>query len=130
MTEFHKIGFRAAPAPEAVAPTMIYPASEPEPEPEREKATLTVDGRVVPISSDRVVIGRSRECDVRVDDGNVSRRHAEISRDGGDGWAVVDLGSTNGTEVNGRRITKRTPLGDGDRIAIGGTELVFGRSST
>ena len=92
--------------------------------------TLTVDGRVVPVSGDRVVVGRSRECDVRVDDNNVSRRHAELSRDEDSEWSVVDLGSTNGTEVNGRRITRRTPVRDGDRIAIGGTELVFGRPST
>ncbi len=116
----------AAPVAEAAAPTMVYPA----PEPPRETASLTVGGRVVPLASDRIVLGRSRECDVRVDDGNVSRRHAELKRDPDTGWSVVDLGSTNGTEVNGRRIAKRTPLGDGDRIAIGGTELVFGRSTT
>ena len=115
------------PIVEAAAPTMVYPAPA---EPERETASLTIDGRVVPLASDRVVIGRSRECDIRVDDGNVSRRHAEVSRDGESGWVVVDLGSTNGTEVNDRRITKRTPLDDGDRIGIGGTDLVFGRSST
>ena len=113
---------------ELPAETVIYPAP-PEPERERpsERATLTVDGRVVPLVSDRVVIGRSRECDVRVDDGNVSRRHAELGCDdgAGTGWSVVDLGSTNGTEVNGRRIARRTRLEDGDRIAVGGTELVF-----
>ena len=115
----------AVPFVEAAAPTMVYPA----PEPPRETASLTVDGRVVPLASDRVLIGRSRECDVRVDDGNVSRRHAELKRED-IGWSVVDLGSTNGTEVNGRRIAKRTPLEDGDRIAVGGTELVFGRTTT
>ena len=119
----------AAPATEAIAATMVYPVS-PEPEAPREVATVTVDGRVLPISSDRIVIGRSRECDVRVEDGNVSRRHAEVSRDGSEGWTVVDLGSTNGTELNGRRITKRMTLEDGDRIAVGGTELVFGHSRT
>jgi hypothetical protein len=119
----------AVPAAEPVAATMVYPA-RPEPDEPQELASLTVDGRVVPIVTDRVVIGRSRECDVRIEDGNVSRRHAELNRDDGPGWTVVDLGSTNGTEVNGRRITKRTPLDDGDRIAIGGTELVFGRSLT
>ena len=118
-----------APVAEAVAATMVYPAPPERDEPQ-EVATLTVDGRVVPLSSDRVVIGRSRECDVRVEDGNVSRRHAELSRDGGSDWTVVDLGSTNGTEVNGRRITKRTSLDDGDRIGIGAAELVFGRSLT
>ena len=96
---------------------------------QREQVTLTVDGRVVPLSSSRVVVGRSRECDVRVDDGNVSRRHFELVQDGPTAWAVVDLGSTNGTEVNGRRIRGKTRVDDGDRIAIGGTELVFGRST-
>jgi pSer/pThr/pTyr-binding forkhead associated (FHA) protein len=41
---------------------------------------------------------------------------------------VVDLGSTNGTEVNGRRVQRRTPLDDGDRITIGSTELLFERT--
>ena len=125
-----------APVIDAPAPTMIYrtepevPADVPEePDEPREVVTLTVGDRVVPVSSDRVVLGRSRECDVRVDDGNVSRRHAEIGRDASSGWAVVDLGSTNGTELNGRRITKRTPLEHGDRIGIGGTEVVFERAS-
>jgi len=128
----------AVPVPAASLPTppvdipeatVIYSAPDaPPPAPPRPDVTLTVDGRVVPLSSDRAVIGRSRECDVRIDDGNVSRRHAELSRDHDERWTVVDLGSTNGTEVNGRRITRRTPLADGDRIAIGGTELVFGRA--
>ena len=117
-----------APAVEPIAATMVYPAQEREAP--QELATLTVDGRVVPLSSTRVVIGRSRECDVRVEDGNVSRRHAELSRDESSGWTVVDLGSTNGTEVNGRKVTKRTSLDDGDRIGVGGTELVFGHSAT
>jgi pSer/pThr/pTyr-binding forkhead associated (FHA) protein len=107
---------------------MIYRSSDAaEPEPPRERATLTIDGRMIPLSADRVVLGRSRECDIQIEDGNVSRRHAELDRDDS-GWTVVDLGSTNGTEVNGRRITRRTTLDDGDRIGIGGTELVFGRS--
>jgi hypothetical protein len=119
------------PAAEAVAATMVYPSGpEPDEPAPREIATLTVDGRVVPLSSDRIVVGRSRECDVRVEDGNVSRRHAELHRDGDGGWSVVDLGSTNGTEVNGRRIAKRTALDDGDRVGVGGTELVFGHSTT
>ena len=127
-----------APLVEAPAETIIYRAEPEPPEPEEEAApqappevvTLTVGERVIPVSSDRVVVGRSRECDVRLDDGNVSRRHFELGRTEDSGWAVVDLGSTNGTEVNGRRITRRTPLDDGDRIAIGGTELVFGRTLT
>lgn len=128
-----------APAPPleapAVAATMIYRQAEPEPaspavavapEPPSEVVTLTVDGRAHPVTATGVVIGRSRECDLRVADGNASRRHAEVSQDG-DGWVVADLGSTNGTELNGRRITRET-LTDGDRITIGATEIVFGRT--
>jgi predicted component of type VI protein secretion system len=126
------------PAAEAPAATVVYRPDEeldlaPEPEPEepeeeRERVTLTVGGRVVPVSSDRVVVGRSRECDVRVDDGNVSRRHFELVQESPSTWVVVDLESTNGTEVNGRKVQRRTALDDGDRITIGSTELVFERS--
>ncbi len=132
----------AAPAAAAVpwpddapAATMIYrsreqaagePEGAPPPEPERELVTLTLAGRTHPITSRSVVIGRSRECDLRVSDGNASRRHAEVVQEGAT-YLVVDLGSTNGTELNGRRIT-REKLADGDRITIGATDLVFGRA--
>jgi hypothetical protein len=120
---------------EAPSATMIYrpreqptdePVSTPPPEPERELVTLTLAGRAHPITSRSVVIGRSRECDLRIADGNASRRHAEVMQDGAT-YLVVDLGSTNGTELNGRRIT-REKLTDGDRITIGATDLVFGRA--
>jgi pSer/pThr/pTyr-binding forkhead associated (FHA) protein len=71
------------------------------------------------------VLGRSRQADVYVTDANVSRRHAEVVREGSDYW-VVDLGSTNGTHVNGERV-QRTRLEDGDVITIGSTDVVFGR---
>jgi hypothetical protein len=130
----------SAPAPALVpevmpSATMIYrpreqaddlPESTPPPEPERELVTLTLAGRAHPITSRSVVIGRSRECDLRVVDGNASRRHAEVVQEGAT-YVVVDLGSTNGTELNGRRIT-REKLTDGDRITIGATDLVFGRA--
>jgi hypothetical protein len=124
-----------APLPvEAPAATVVYRpgdqqgAPPEEPVEERERVTLTVAGRVVSLSGDRVVVGRSRECDVQVEDGNVSRRHFELVHEPPSTWVVVDLGSTNGTEVNGRKVQRRTALDDGDRITIGGTELVFGRS--
>jgi FhaA, N-terminal domain/FHA domain len=122
-------------ASEPPAATMVYrpqvPLSEddgPPSEVVREEVTLTVDGRVLPVTTGRVVVGRSRECDVRVDDGNVSRRHCELVQEGPTAWVVSDLGSTNGTEVNGRRVSGRRRLDDGDRITIGSTELVFGRT--
>lgn len=107
------------------AATMVYGSPEPEPIPELEVVTLTIDGRAHQVTSEQVVLGRSRECDIRVVDGNVSRRHAELRRIGDDYW-LVDLGSTNGTELNGRPV-RREQVGDGDRITIGSTEIVFGR---
>jgi pSer/pThr/pTyr-binding forkhead associated (FHA) protein len=96
------------------------------PEPVREVVTLTVAGRTHEITKPSVVLGRSREADLRVADVNVSRRHAELRQEGATYW-IVDLGSTNGLEVNGKR-TDRARMRDGDRITIGSTEIVFGRS--
>jgi pSer/pThr/pTyr-binding forkhead associated (FHA) protein len=125
----------AIPVVEAPAATMVYRPEVPltaddgpPAEVVRERVTLTVDGRTIPVTTGKLVVGRSRECDVRVDDGNVSRRHFELVQDGPTTWVVADLGSTNGTEVNGRRVSGRKRLDDCDRITIGGTELVFGRS--
>jgi pSer/pThr/pTyr-binding forkhead associated (FHA) protein len=105
---------------EQAAPGEIPPPAAPE------LVTVTLGGQAHPITSRSFVIGRSRECDLRVSDGNASRRHAEITREG-DSFVLVDLGSTNGTELNGRRIS-REELANGDRITIGATDLVFGRS--
>jgi hypothetical protein len=113
---------------ESVLPTPASPEPDPEPEPAQEIVTLSVNGRELPIRTDRVVIGRSRECDVRVDDANASRRHAELHRTGGSFW-LSDLGSTNGTELNGKRV-QRSEVADGDVITIGSTELRFTRRVT
>jgi hypothetical protein len=125
----------AVPMPVPPAATMVYRPEVPltaddgpPPDVVREQVTLTVDGRTIPVTAGRVVVGRSRECDVRLDDGNVSRRHFELVQEGPTAWAVADLGSTNGTEVNGRRVSGRKRVADGDRITAGGTELVFGRT--
>lgn len=71
------------------------------------------------------VIGRSRRCDIVVDDPNISRQHAEL-RSQNDGYMVRDLDSTNGVRVN-RRPVKQAVLQHGDRIEMGSTELVFER---
>jgi pSer/pThr/pTyr-binding forkhead associated (FHA) protein len=70
------------------------------------------------------VLGRSRECDIVLDDVGVSRRHAEI-RPTPEGWTLADLGSTNGVRLNDRRLRGTQPLQLGDRIELGSTELVF-----
>lgn len=77
----------------------------------------------ISITRDPVVIGRLSSSDVVLSDPNVSRRHAELRREGGR-WTLVDLGSTNGTLVNGK-LAKEHPLSDGDRIAFGTSELLF-----
>jgi hypothetical protein len=70
-----------------------------------------------------VAIGRSPESDITIVDSNVSRQHAEI-QPRGDGFIVVDLGSTNGTRVNGVRVAERE-LQDGDELAFGNTRMIF-----
>lgn len=76
-----------------------------------------------PLAEHSIALGRSQECDITLLDTNVSRRHAEI-RPRGDGFVVVDLGSTNGTRVNGVPVSERE-LRDGDEITLGNTRLVF-----
>jgi len=125
-----------APAPD-VAPgaTMVYKPKQPDTQAvsaeelglEREVATLSWDGKQHEIEKRRVVIGRSKDCDIQVADPNVSRRHAEVRQEGAAYW-VVDLDSTNGMEVNGRRL-KRAKLRPGDTITVGATELVFRREA-
>jgi len=90
---------------------------------EREVAILTWDGETRRIDKRRVVLGRSRECDIQVEDPNVSRRHAELRQEGSSYW-IVDLDSTNGVEVNGRRV-KRAKLEDGDTFTVGSTDVTF-----
>jgi hypothetical protein len=84
---------------------------------------LLPDGGRVNIGVEPVVIGRLPELAVVLGDPNVSRRHAEVHRVG-DAIAVADLGSTNGTKVNGRPIREQY-LENGDEITVGSTSLVF-----
>jgi FhaA, N-terminal domain/FHA domain len=112
--------YRAAPV-ETEAASAEDLGVEPEPEP----ATVTVNGRAYDLKKPSVVIGRSKDCDIRVSDPNISRQHAEIRQEGSTYW-IVDLDSTNGTSVNGRAL-KRAKLDDEDRITLGSTELVFRR---
>lgn len=72
-----------------------------------------------------VSLGRSSSCDIPLSDTESSRRHALINpQAGGELW-IVDLGSTNGTYVNGRRLLRPTRLADGDKLAIGKCEFTF-----
>ena len=103
-------------------PEKIEPAASPAP-------TLVVreNGRerTVKLSGEIATIGRLPQCEVAIADKGASRRHAQIRLKHGVA-TLTDLGSTNGTEVNGHPV-QTTTLDDGDRISIGATVLVFRR---
>ena len=121
--------------PEAGA-TMIYKAAEPvqteavsaaELGLEPELMTLTLEGKTHELTMPRAVLGRSKDCEIQLADPNASRRHAEVRLEEGSYW-LIDLDSTNGTELNGKRVD-RGKLAVGDRITIGETEIAFGRKA-
>lgn len=87
------------------------------------RAVVAGAGRRTVLGGHRVTLGRSRDCDIVVDDANVSRHHAELRHEDG-AWRVIDLGSTNGVKVNRRRV-EQAELHHGDRITLGLTDLDF-----
>jgi hypothetical protein len=120
-------GDEAAPSAGDFGHTMVYSpdrqARRLEPDHDRSQALLIAEGRRNVLTGERVLVGRSRECEVVVSDPNVSRRHIELRR-GERGWTAIDLGSTNGMKINGRRVGQ-AQLDPGDRITIGVTDLTF-----
>jgi hypothetical protein len=132
MAQYGRRGEEEAP-PETATPgaTMIYkPRTQPteaaslaELGVEKEVAVLRWNGERRVLDQRRAVLGRSRDADVQIEDPNISRRHAEIVQEGSAYW-LVDLGSTNGTEVDGRRV-QRARLEDGSRFTLGETTVTF-----
>ena len=90
---------------------------------EHQGALVLPDGRRVQLGDQPAVIGRLPDCAVSLADAQVSRRHAEV-RPAGEGFAVADLGSMNGTTVNGVAVRERE-LVDGDEIGVGSTTIRF-----
>jgi len=78
---------------------------------------------VVPLGAEHVVVGTLSSATIRIEDPTVTRRHARVSFEAGRYW-VEDLGSDNGTYVNGARV-RRHALSDGDRVQCGRLELLF-----
>lgn len=84
---------------------------------------LLPTGDRVPLGEYVVTVGRANDCTIVLGDPNVSRHHAEI-RPAGDGFLVVDLGSTNGTKINGAKVGQHL-LRDGDEVCFGNTVMNF-----
>jgi hypothetical protein len=87
------------------------------------RSMLVGSGKRTVLSGSRVLIGRSRDADIQLDDPNTSRRHAEVRRHG-DSWVIADLGSTNGIKVNGSRVSE-AELRPGDEVTLGLVKLRF-----
>lgn len=111
--------------------TMIYGTAGRIAEPLEERAhvrqataVLLLGARRLIVGSGGATLGRSRQCDIVVDDPNVSRTHAELRPRGGS-WVLTDLGSTNGSSVNGRRVDAPTVVKPGDEIELGTAAMRF-----
>jgi hypothetical protein len=111
--------------------TMIYSNAGRVAEPLEERARsrqqtalLLIDDRRMVVGPTGVTLGRSRKCDVVLNDPNVSREHAEVRPRGG-GWVLADLGSTNGVRLNGRRIDQPEVIKPGDEIELGSSSIIF-----
>ncbi len=120
----------ATPAPSA-AKTMVFTGNPDDLMQQRGAAAVgharlidTATNRPYELSSARITIGRESRNNIAIPDINVSRTHAELTLTSQGVWTVTDLGSTNGTYVNGRAIASQ-PLSEGDHISIGTTDLVF-----
>lgn len=125
----------AAPQPQAMpqqaANTVMFagagvPGQQPAQPRQASRARLidTAANRAIDLASARVTLGRESRNDITIPDINVSRSHAEISLSPQGAWVITDLGSTNGTYVNGRAVASQ-PLNEGDHIAMGSTNFVF-----
>ncbi|MHB8241136.1 MAG: FhaA domain-containing protein [Solirubrobacteraceae bacterium] len=88
------------------------------------RALLVLGSRRLLVPPGGGVVGRSRDCEIVLEDTGVSRHHAEL-RPSADGWTVADLGSTNGVLVNGQEIRGVQLLQSGDRLELGTTQIVF-----
>ena len=114
--------------------TMVYSAvrerqadrsdREPAPSPTTTRAIVSLDDRRYVLEGPKATIGRSKDADCVLRDPNVSRRHAELRQAGTGDWQIVDLGSTNGVKVNGRRVSS-SRLRPGDEVILGTTTFHF-----
>jgi hypothetical protein len=107
----------------AAAPRPVVPAA-PNREPTRLQPVLDIGGQRYSLNAPSIVLGRSSEADILVEDTGVSRKHLEIQT--ADGVIrAVDLGSTNGSYVNGHKVDGSVELTDGSTITMGRTKIIF-----
>lgn len=88
------------------------------------RAVIESGDRRYALTPPRMVVGRGRDADIQFDDPNISRGHMQFSSDSGD-WIATDLGSTNGTRLNGAALNGPTVLRSGDLVELGNTVLKF-----
>ncbi len=118
------------PLPGTWAPPSAAEPGGPPPQPARWTAAHLADpGRPAPMvfppgSGTTFTIGRTQDCDLRIADLSVSRRHAQLDR-GEDGWLLSDLGSHNGTRVNGWLVREPVPVRPGDVLQFGSAMFVI-----
>ncbi|MFJ5862262.1 FhaA domain-containing protein [Pseudarthrobacter sp. NPDC092439] len=108
-------------SPGSARPMMPAAPSRP---PVRLQPVLDIDGQRYSLNAPSIVLGRSSEADILIEDTGVSRRHLEI-RTGNGVTHAVDMGSTNGSYVNGQRVSGSTELTDGSTITMGRTKIIF-----
>ena len=89
-----------------------------------EAALVLQNGKRITLDTDSLKIGRQASCRVVFNDSNVSREHAQMRRSA-DGWKLLDLGSTNGTKINGVKITEEQVLVNGDELGFGTSSAKF-----
>ncbi len=126
--EEEKIALEHEPIEHTQRFTPVKGAALPAPAPLLYKAKLFIDtgprhGGSFDLKKDLIVIGRSEDCDLVLKDDSISRNHARLELQRG-GYTIYDLGSTNGTWVNGDKITSKT-LTSGDVLMLGSTSCTF-----
>jgi len=127
-----KLGAAEAPEQADHGHTAIYSTAERKQQPLRDerasragRAVLVTEGKRHALPPGGAVIGRSRECDIVLDDSNISRKHAEIRPGQSGAWTIADLGSTNGVRVNGSSVNGAHPLATGDHVTLGTVDARF-----
>ena len=89
-----------------------------------EAVLVMQNGERIVLETDSLKIGRQATCRIVFNDSNVSREHAQMRRTA-DGWKLLDLGSTNGTRINGIKITEEQLLVNGDELSFGTSSAKF-----